>query len=126
MHCPLPASFSPAPVHGEAVYRSAVFARRLTTGRWQHWNGWHALSGFLLWIPGIAAALISRQAAYAYGLGAAGAVFAPAVYLLFDKTPLGLLDFPNPVSDVIFHLTFAALLVWAVAPELRGRQPATG
>ena len=97
------------------------------TSKWflVDWNGWHALSGFLLWVPGIAAALYSRSVATAYCFAAAGADVAPAFYALADRTPLGLLDFPNVASDIVLHFAFAAALLMVALPELRARRTPT-
>ena len=89
------------------------------------WNGWHALSGFLFFAPGVAAALYSRSAATAFCIAGAFALPGPALLSLFDKTPLGLLDFPHVASDVVFHLVFAAALLAIGLPELRARRATT-
>jgi hypothetical protein len=42
-----------------------------------------------------------------------------AVWMLFDKTPLGLLDLPNVATDFVLHIAITAISVAIVGVELR-------
>lgn len=42
-----------------------------------------------------------------------------AVWALFDKTPLGVLDLPNVAIDVALHFTVAAISAVVLAIQLR-------
>ncbi|MCE3266421.1 MAG: hypothetical protein K0S15_1130 [Solirubrobacterales bacterium] len=66
-------------------------------------NGWHALSGFLVAIPGFFAALRPSWAA-AFDLAAAGSLIATGVWALMDtQVAGGLFYFPNGTPDALLH-----------------------
>ncbi|MFT4265459.1 MAG: DUF4383 domain-containing protein [Nocardioides sp.] len=92
-------------------------------------NGWHALAGLLLFGPGLLAAPL-RAWAVRWCLLAAGVLIATAVWTAFDTTPLGLLCFPHPVADNVFHLGSAAVLLacawWVRVSAGRGGAPERG
>jgi hypothetical protein len=74
-------------------------------------NGWHAVSGFLVAIPGFVAA---RRADWAglFNLAAAGALIATAIWvLLSDQVAGGLLYLPDEGADAVFHLATSAIFV---------------
>jgi hypothetical protein len=78
-------------------------------------NGWHAVSGFLVPLPGFVAAMRSAWSA-AFCLGAAGSLIATAVWALADTYPLGgLLYFPNGGADALLRLGTSAIFVAGVA-----------
>jgi hypothetical protein len=71
-------------------------------------NGVHALSGFLLFLPGYYFATRARWAVY-YSIYVAVALFATGIWALFDKQPAYVFTFPNNHSDAYFHLATGAL-----------------
>ena len=82
------------------------------------WNGWHAVLTLMLAATAFAAA---TRPAWATGFQAYN-VFAnstTAVWALFDKTPLGILDLPNVATDVVLHVVVAAVSVVVVVLQLR-------
>jgi hypothetical protein len=82
------------------------------------WNGWHAVLTLLLVPPALAAATRPQWAI----LFLAYNVFAnltTAVWSLFDKTPLGVLDLPNVATDVVLHIVVAAVSAAVLIIELR-------
>jgi len=88
------------------------------------WNGWHAVLTLLLAATALASA---ARASWAVGFHAYNAIAnsTTAVWALFDKTPLGVLDLPNVGVDVVLHLTVAAISATVLVVQLR-RDRATG
>jgi hypothetical protein len=88
-------------------------------------NGWHALSGFLVALPGFAAAL--RPAwSVAFCLAAAGSLIATAVWALVDTYPLGgLFYFPNGGADALLHLATSAIFLAGAASFALSRPSGT-
>jgi hypothetical protein len=85
-------------------------------------NGWHALSGFLVALPGFFAALRSSWSA-AFCLAAAASLIATAIWALADTYPLGgLFYFPNGGADAVLHLATSAIFLAGAASYLRGRE----
>lgn len=82
------------------------------------WNGWHAVLTLLLVPPAFAAA---TRPAWAIGFQAYNVVAnsTTAVWALFDKTPLGVLDLPNVATDVVLHFIVAGISVAVVVVQLR-------
>ncbi len=87
-----------------------------TAERWllMDWNGWHALSGLLLWNTSIVVAFRADWARM-FALFVAIAQLPVVVWMLFDPRPLGLFLLPT-TTDLIFHsatvLLFACLFVF--------------
>lgn len=82
------------------------------------WNGWHAALTLAL---AATAFLAAARALWALGFLAYNA-FAnalTAVWALFDKTPLGVLDLPNVATDVVLHLTVVSVSLVLLAVQLR-------
>jgi hypothetical protein len=74
-------------------------------------NGWHAVSGFLVAVPGLFAALRASWAA-PFTLAGAGALIATGVWALLDTYPAaGLFYFPNTTGDAILHFATSAIFV---------------
>ncbi len=75
-------------------------------------NGYHALSGFLLFLPAFYFARRPDWALY-YTLYVVAALYATGVWALFEEQPAWVFTFPSNVNDGIFHLAtgtvFAAL-----------------
>jgi hypothetical protein len=82
------------------------------------WNGWHAVLTLLLAATAFAAA---ARPSWAIGFHAYNAIAnsTTAVWALFDKTPLGVLDLPNVGVDVVLHLTVVAVSVAVLVVQLR-------
>ncbi len=66
-------------------------------------NGVHALSGFLLFLPAFYFALRPRWALY-YAIYVAVALVATGIWALFDTQPAWVFTFPNNSADGIFHI----------------------
>ncbi|HEX6117486.1 MAG TPA: DUF4383 domain-containing protein [Solirubrobacterales bacterium] len=87
-------------------------------------NGWHALSGFLVALPGFLAALRAPWSA-AFCLAAAASLIATAIWALADTYPLGgLFYFPNGGADAILHLATSALFLAGAATYFAARRGA--
>ena len=92
-------------------------------------NGWHALSGFLVALPGFAAALRASWSA-AFCVAAAVSLIATAVWALADTYPVGgLFYFPNGGADAILHFATSSIFLAGAATYLvsarRGRAGAS-
>jgi hypothetical protein len=70
-------------------------------------NGWHAVSGYLLILPGFYFARRPKWAVW-FALYAAGALIITAIYALFSTRPADLLAFPHNEADAALHFSFAA------------------
>jgi hypothetical protein len=82
------------------------------------WNGWHAVLTLALAATAFVAA---GRPLWATGFLAYN-VFAnslTAVWALFDKTPLGVLDLPNVATDVALHFIVAGVSAVVVVLQLR-------
>jgi hypothetical protein len=82
------------------------------------WNGWHAVLTLML---AATAFLAATREAWALGFQAYN-VFAnslTAVWALFDKTPLGVLDLPNVSTDVVLHFVVSAVSLVVLVVQLR-------
>ena len=67
-------------------------------------NGWHALSGFLVAIPGLFAALRAQWSAL-FNLAAAGSLLATAVWAAASThVAAGLFYLPHQGADVLLHI----------------------
>jgi hypothetical protein len=90
---------------------------------WVDYNGWHALLGLLIFTPGLVA---WRRADWArvYALAIATGLLVTAIWGLLDTNPLGVLSFPDAISDAIFHIGIAAIFVLALFADSL-RRPAT-
>ena len=77
---------------------------------WVDYNGWHAVAGFGLFVPGLFA---WRRAdlARVYSLAVVLALLVTAAWGLLDQNPLAILSFPDQSADGIFHVSVAALFV---------------
>ena len=85
-------------------------------------NGVHAISGFLLFLPAYYFVLRPKWALY-YAIYVAAALYATGIWALFDKQPAYVFTFPNNHSDAYFHLAtgtlFAIVAVVQVALDRR-------
>lgn len=92
---------------------------------WVDFNGWHALSGVLLFGPGLIAALRADWAVV-YSWAAAAALIATGLWALAETQVAYVFSFPNNEADAVLHLAtgalLAALAVYGTAgPRRRGR-----
>ena len=82
------------------------------------WNGWHAALTLALAATAFIAATRPLWAVgfHAYNVFANGLT---AVWALFDKTPLGILDLPNVATDVVLHFVVAGISLTVLLIQLR-------
>jgi hypothetical protein len=74
-------------------------------------NGWHALSGFLIAIPGFFAAL-RREWSALFCLAAAGGLVATAIWALGStEVAAGLFYFPHNEADAVLHFGTSAIFL---------------
>lgn len=71
-------------------------------------NGIHAVSGFLLFLPAFYFVLRPKWALY-YAIYVAGALYATGIWAFFDQQPAYVFSFPNNHSDAYFHLATGTL-----------------
>jgi hypothetical protein len=78
-------------------------------------NGWHALSGFLISIPGFVAAL-RREWSALFNLGAAAGLIATAIWALMStQVAGGLFYFAHNAADAVLHLGTSAIFLAGAA-----------
>jgi hypothetical protein len=78
-------------------------------------NGWHALSGFLVAIPGFFAAL-RRSWAALFNVAAAAALLSTAVWAVLSTQPAGgLFYFPHGDADALLHLATSSIFLAGAA-----------
>src|ERR1044072_2767724 len=82
-----------------------------------HFNGYHALAGLLLFAPAFYFALRPKWALY-YAIYAAGALIVTGIWALFDEQPAWVFTFPNNTSDAIFHLATGALFALVAVVQI--------
>jgi hypothetical protein len=85
-------------------------------------NGWHAVSGLLIFVPGM---VLARRDDWArlFALVAIPSIAIPGIWALIDQTPLGIWPFEHNESDAILHFAVAgsfALLLFATRGDRRG------
>jgi uncharacterized protein DUF4383 len=80
-------------------------------------NGVHALSGFLLFLPAFYFALRPKWALY-YAIYVAGALILTGIWALFDTQPAWVFTFPNNSSDGIFHIATGTLFAAVAAVQI--------
>jgi hypothetical protein len=80
-------------------------------------NGWHAVSGFLLFAPAFVA-ILRPVWAIAYALAAGGALVVTGIWVAADTEPLFILHLPNNGSDAVFHIAFGLLFLAIAAVQL--------
>jgi hypothetical protein len=73
-------------------------------------NGWHALSGLLLFGPAFVFALRPSWALF-YAFYAAFALFVSGIWALASNQVLGVLTFPRNEADGVFHLAIGAVFL---------------
>lgn len=80
-------------------------------------NGVHALSGFLLFLPAFYFALRPRWAVL-YAVYVAAALIVTGIWAGFSTSPAGVFAFPNNSADAVLHLTTGALFAAVAAIQL--------
>src|SRR3954466_1145620 len=74
-------------------------------------NGWHAVSGFLIVIPGLFATLRASWSAL-FNLAAAGGLIFTGIWALADAEVYGgVLYLPNGGADALLHFSVAAIFL---------------
>jgi Domain of unknown function (DUF4383) len=71
-------------------------------------NGVHALSGFLLFLPAYYFALRPKWALY-YAIYVAAALISTGIWALFSTQPAWVFTFPNNAADGVFHIATGTL-----------------
>ncbi|HEX8050590.1 MAG TPA: DUF4383 domain-containing protein, partial [Solirubrobacterales bacterium] len=79
-------------------------------------NGIHALSGFLLFLPAFYFARRPDWAFY-YDVYVAGALFITGIWALFEEQPAWVFTFPNNSADGIFHLATGTIFAVLAAVQ---------
>ena len=80
-------------------------------------NGVHALSGFLLFLPAYYFALKPRWAVL-YAAYAATALIATGIWAALSTSPAGVFAFPNNGADAVLHLATGAIFALIAAVQL--------
>ncbi|HWP32629.1 MAG TPA: DUF4383 domain-containing protein [Solirubrobacterales bacterium] len=80
-------------------------------------NGVHALSGYLLFLPAFYFALKPRWAVL-YAIYVAAALIATGVWAVFSTSPAGVFTFPNNDADAALHITTGVLFGLIAAIQL--------
>ena len=73
-------------------------------------NGWHAVSGLLLFGPGLIAAM-RPELTLLYSWAAAGALIATGIWALLANQVAYFFNFPNNEADAVLHLATGFLFV---------------
>ncbi|NLG56702.1 MAG: DUF4383 domain-containing protein, partial [Rhodococcus sp.] len=82
------------------------------------YNGWHALAGLALFLPGLYCAT-RRPWAVAYLILAGIAGAAPGVWALFSQQVAYVFTFPNNTVDAIIHLVTGAVMILIALIQVR-------
>jgi hypothetical protein len=72
-------------------------------------NGWHAVSGFLLFGPGLFA-FDRDEIAVPFAWAAIAALLATALWTIFSERPAWVFYFPNASADIQLHVVSALIL----------------
>ncbi|HEY8081973.1 MAG TPA: DUF4383 domain-containing protein [Solirubrobacterales bacterium] len=88
-------------------------------------NGVHALSGFLLFLPAFYFALRPKWALY-YAIYVAVALVVTGIWALFDTQPAWVFTFPNNYSDAVFHLATGTLFAIVAVIQIAQDRSAPG
>lgn len=84
---------------------------------WVDFNGVHAISGFLLFLPAFYFALRPKWAFY-YAIYVAIALISTGIWALFSTQPAWVFTFPNNASDGVFHIATGAVFALVAAIQL--------
>ena len=80
-------------------------------------NGVHALSGFLLFLPAFYFALKPRWAVL-YAIYVAVALVVTGIWAIFSTSPAGIFTFPNNDADAVLHLATGGLFLAVATIQL--------
>jgi hypothetical protein len=80
-------------------------------------NGVHALSGFLLFLPAFYFALKPRWAVL-YAIYVAIALIGSGIWAIFSTSPAGIFAFPHNDADAVLHIATGALFTIVAAVQL--------
>jgi Domain of unknown function (DUF4383) len=80
-------------------------------------NGVHALSGFLLFLPAFYFALRPKWALY-YAIYVAAALISTGIWALFTTQPAWVFTFPNNSADGVFHIATGIVFAAVAAVQL--------
>ena len=85
---------------------------------WVDFNGVHALSGFLLFGPGL---LFATRKAWAmlYSWATAAALLVTGFWALASTSPAGVFSFPNNERDAVLHIGTGLLFAVLALVQLR-------
>lgn len=84
---------------------------------WVDFNGYHALSGFLLFLPALYFALRPKWALF-FAIFAAAALISTGVWAFFSTEPAWVFTFPHNSADAAFHIATGALFAAVAAVQL--------
>jgi Domain of unknown function (DUF4383) len=84
---------------------------------WVDFNGVHALSGYLLFLPAFYFALRPKWALY-YAIYVAAALILTGIWALFSTQPAWVFTFPNNSADGVFHIATGTLFAIVAAIQL--------
>jgi hypothetical protein len=84
---------------------------------WVDFNGVHAISGFLLFLPAFYFALRPKWALY-YAIYVAVALISTGIWALFSTQPAWVFTFPNNASDGVFHIATGAVFALVAAIQV--------
>lgn len=82
------------------------------------YNGWHAVAGLALFVPGLVFAL-RKSWSVLYLLLAAVAGALPGIWAFFSQQVAIVFHFPNNMTDAVVHLVTAAIMVAVAAVQIR-------
>lgn len=80
-------------------------------------NGVHALSGFLLFVPAFFFALKPRWAVL-YAIYVAVALIVTGLWAIWSTSPAGVFAFPNNDADAALHIATGTLFAFVAAIQL--------
>jgi hypothetical protein len=82
-------------------------------------NGWHAVSGFLVALPGFYAMRRADLALW-FTLAAAGSLLATALWAMLEtQVAGGLFSFPHQEADALLHVFTSSIFLAGAVHELR-------
>lgn len=80
-------------------------------------NGVHALSGFLLFLPAYYFVQKPRWAVL-YAIYVAAALIVTGVWAIFSTSPAGIFTFPNNGADAVLHIATGVIFAAIAATQL--------
>ncbi len=82
------------------------------------YNGWHAVAGLALFLPGV---LFALRNSWAVAYLVAGGIMAalPGFWALFSHQVAYVLTFPNNITDAVVHFVTGAVMIALAAIQAR-------